>query len=67
MTIHEVSTHIGGMADDVLTRIRPATNLLVDAARMSSEYVEGLLRPSLGEAAEPTTGVVIVSRDLTRC
>lgn len=67
MTIHEVSTHIGGMADDVLTRMRPAADLLVDAARVSSEYVEGLLRPSLGEAAKPTADVTIVSRELTRC
>jgi hypothetical protein len=66
MTIQEVSTHIGGMADDVLTRMRPAANLLVDAARMSSEYVEGLLRPTSGEA-EPTGDVAIVPRELTRC
>ena len=43
MAILEVGVHIGGIGDEVVNRIRPATNLLIDAARASSSYVDRLL------------------------
>ncbi|BBY26842.1 hypothetical protein [Mycolicibacterium sediminis] len=43
MAILEVGAHIGGIGDEVVNRMRPATNLLIDAARASSSYVDRLL------------------------
>lgn len=78
MTIIDVGAHIGGIADGVLDRVRPATDLLVGTARVSSAYVERLLHPNAGGSSPdqfaprdrvvpPRNEVVIVPRALTRC
>jgi hypothetical protein len=77
MTVIDVGAHIGGLADGVLDRMRPATDLLVETARVSSSYVDRLLHsnaadPSTDQCAPrdrviPRNEVVIVPRALTRC
>ncbi|MBJ7386136.1 MAG: hypothetical protein JHC55_16795 [Mycolicibacterium sp.] len=78
MTIIDVGAHIGGIADGVLDRMRPATDLLVGTARVSSSYVDRLLHPSAVDTSTdqcaprdrvipPRNEVVIVPRALTRC
>jgi hypothetical protein len=76
MTIIDVGAHIGGLADGVLDRVRPATDLLVGTARVSSSYVDRLLRPNAetdercaprDRVIPPRNEVVIVPKGLTRC
>jgi hypothetical protein len=76
MTIIDVGAHIGGIADGVMDRVRPATDLVVGTARVGSSYVDRLLRSEPvgnGEVAPrdrvipPRNEVVIVPKALTRC
>lgn len=83
MAILEVVAHIGGIGDEMVNRMRPATNLLIDAARASSSYVDRLLRTDGADTGRAGSGLllhalrrddvgrrpgdVIVPRDVTRC
>ena len=56
MAILEVGAHIGGIGDEVVNRMRPATNLLIDAARASSSYVDRLFHPADDDAEGAASG-----------